>query len=132
MNRVYIKTDIQGRVTAINSDAFLGDSGGWTEIDYGEGDRFYHAQGNYLPKPLITALGICQYKMLSNKVVERTATEISLDVAKMPPPQPSDTERIRALETGIETLKDTVMAQAIKIAAVELKTVPVVEQIPTK
>ena len=58
MYKVFIKTDSQNRVTAINSDAFLTDLTNWTQIDEGEGDAFHHAQGNYLPKSLTTEQGI--------------------------------------------------------------------------
>lgn len=44
---VFAKVDENGVITAINSSAFV-DGIGWTEIDRGEGDRFHHAQGNYL------------------------------------------------------------------------------------
>ena len=45
---VYVCTDDVGHITAINSSAFLTDTAGWTAIDEGCGDRFHHAQGNYL------------------------------------------------------------------------------------
>ena len=88
MYKVYIKTDGIDRITAVNSDAFLPDTDGWTEIDEGEGDAFHHAQGNYLPKPLMTMQGIYQYKLVDGKVVERTAAEIQADIDAIPPPPP--------------------------------------------
>ena len=88
MYKVYIKTDPQNRITAINSDAFLPDVDGWTEIDSGDGDRYHHAQGNYLPKSLMTMQGIYQYKLVSGKAVERTAEEIQADIDAIPPPPP--------------------------------------------
>lgn len=45
--KVLVQTDDAGRVTAINSDAFVSGDG-WTQIDEGEGDRYRHAQNNYL------------------------------------------------------------------------------------
>ena len=53
MNRVYALPDAQGRVTAVDSDANLSDPTGWTQVDQGDGDRYRHAQGNYLPGPLM-------------------------------------------------------------------------------
>ena len=73
MYKVYVKTDPQNRITTINSDAFLSSTDGWTLIDEGEGDRYMHSQGNYLPKPLMTMQGIYQYKLVDGKAVERTA-----------------------------------------------------------
>ena len=85
--KVYIQTN-NGIITAINSDAFLTDTTDWMEIDEGEGDRYMHSQGNYLPKSLTTMQGIYQYKLVSGKAVERTAAEIDADIAKIPPPPP--------------------------------------------
>ena len=44
---VYVQTDEQGRITAVNSSAFVSTDWG-TEIDRGYGDKYHHAQGNYL------------------------------------------------------------------------------------
>lgn len=58
MNKVYAKADEDGRVIAINSDAFLTDTTGWVEIDHGTGDKYHHAQGNYLPGQLMDWRGV--------------------------------------------------------------------------
>ena len=75
--RVYIKTDENNRITAINSEVFISDTTGWTEIDRGDGDRYVHAQGNYLPKPLTDDNGVYRYKYADGAVAERTAEEMS-------------------------------------------------------
>ena len=108
MYKVYVKTDGTGRITAVNSDAFLPDTKDWAQIDEGEGDKFHHAQGNYLPKPLMAMQGIYQYKLVNGEVVERTQKEIDADIAKIPPPPPSAEERIKALETELAALKPKV------------------------
>ena len=77
--RVYIKTDDKNRVTAISSEIFISDTTGWTEIDRGDGDRYVHAQGNYLPKPLTTSEGYYRYKYDNGNVVERSEDEINSD-----------------------------------------------------
>lgn len=69
---VYVKTDENGIITAINSSAFLTDTIGWTEIDEGTGDRYHHAQGHYLDKPLTDDKGIYNYLLLDGKPVLRT------------------------------------------------------------
>ena len=38
--KVYVKTNADGIITAVNSSAFISDSTGWTEIDEGTGDRY--------------------------------------------------------------------------------------------
>ena len=97
MYKVYIKTDGIDRITAVNSDAFLPDTDGWTEIDEGEGDAFHHAQGNYLDKPLMTMQGIYQYKLVEGEIQERTAEEIQADIALIPPPLPTQDEVMEEL-----------------------------------
>ena len=77
--RVFIKTDDKNRVTAVNSEIFIYDTTGWTEIDRGDGDRYVHAQGNYLPKPLTTSEGYYRYKYDNGNVVERSEDEINSD-----------------------------------------------------
>lgn len=77
--KVYIKTDDKNRVTAVNSEIFISDTTGWTEIDRGDGDRYVHAQSNYLPKPLTTSEGYYRYKYDNGNVIERSEDEINLD-----------------------------------------------------
>ena len=75
---VYVKTDEQGRIRAINSSAFVSPDWG-TGIDQGIGDRYHHAQGNYLDKPLYTEDAIPRYKLAEGQVVERTEAELEAD-----------------------------------------------------
>ena len=77
--RVYIKTDHENRVTAVNSEIFISDTTGWTEIDRGDGDRYVHAQGNYFPKTLTTPEGYYRYKYDNGHVIERSEDEINSD-----------------------------------------------------
>ena len=65
--KVFVKVDISGIIAAINSDAFLTDTTGWTLIDEGDSDRYHHAQGNYLPNPLMTEESIYRYKLVKGK-----------------------------------------------------------------
>lgn len=102
---VYIKTDEHGRVIEINSSAFLTDTNGWTEIDCGTGDRYHHAQGNYLDNSLYTDDGIYQYKLVDGAVVERTAEEIAADLAEQPAPGLTPEERIVELEDELAATK---------------------------
>jgi len=94
---VYIKTDTENRIIAINSSAFLFDATGWIEIDQGTGDRYHHAQGNYLDKPITDEYGRHNYRYTNGQVVEIPESE------KPPVPQqePTAMERIEALEAAI-------------------------------
>lgn len=89
---VYARADAQGRIAAVNSDAFLTDTTGWTAVDSGTGDRYHHAQGNYMPGPLRDDRGICRYRLADGKPVERTAEEMDADWAARPSTEATDTE----------------------------------------
>lgn len=76
---VYVKTDSVGRITAVNSEAFIRQTDDWVKIDDGFGDRFHHAQGNYFPDGLYDGRGICRYKLVSGNVVMRSKEEMDRD-----------------------------------------------------
>lgn len=106
---VYAKTDFNGCITAVNSSAFLIDTTGWIAIDEGSGDRYHHAQGNYLDKPLYEDHGIPMYKLENGLAVERTQAEIDADIAALPVPEPQPTvaelqAKVVELETALELL----------------------------
>ena len=73
---VYVKTNSNGYITAVNSSAFLEDTTDWIEIDSGYGDKYHHAQGHYFPKPIMTMGGAYCYKLVDGVVVECTDEEI--------------------------------------------------------
>lgn len=75
---VYVKTDANGHITAVNSSEFLTDTSGWTEIDRGRGDKYHHAQGNYFPLPVVTEGGAYRYKLTDGVPVECSAEEIAV------------------------------------------------------
>lgn len=102
---VYIKTDEENRITAVNSSAFLSDVTGWTEIDSGYGDRYHHAQGNYFDKPIMDDRGIYRYKLVDGAPVERTQEEMDADYVP-PVHAPSDKERIAALEEALTAIEE--------------------------
>ena len=73
--KVYVKTNADGIITAVNSSAFLSDVTGWTEIDKGVGDKYHHAQNNYLSAGLSDENGIFNYKLVNGKPMLRIAEE---------------------------------------------------------
>lgn len=85
---VYILTDEFNRITGINSSAFLHNTQGWMLIDQGRGDRYAHAQGNYLPRPIMDDRGIYRYKLVDGLATERTQEEMDADYTL--PEQPED------------------------------------------
>lgn len=105
---VYVKVDEFNRITAIDSSAFLSDTTGWLEIDSGYGYKYHHAQGNYFDKPLCDERGICRYKLVDGKPVERTQEEMDADYVE-PDPKPSTDERVAQLEAQNETLLECLL-----------------------
>ena len=104
--KVLVQTDEAGRVTAINSDAFVSGDG-WTQIDEGEGDRYRHAQNNYLLKPLTDERGVYRYKLVDGLVAQRTQAEMDAEFDALPAPEPTAEEKERTLlKAQIQALSD--------------------------
>ena len=75
---VYVQTNRNSCITAINSSAFVSPDWG-VEIDRGFGDKYHHAQNSYFPKGLYTDDGIPYYKLQDGQAVERTTEELNAD-----------------------------------------------------
>lgn len=99
--KVYIKADSNNNVTAVNSSIFLTNLTGWIYIDEGYGDKYAHAQGNYFDKPIMTDDGIYRYKYVDNAVAEKTDEEIAGEIEQLPEPEPTENERLTALENAM-------------------------------
>lgn len=80
---VYVKLDSENRIISVNSSAFLTDATDWIRVDEGLGDRFHHAQGNYLEKGLMDENGCYNYKYVDG-VVERTVDEKTAEINARP------------------------------------------------
>lgn len=107
---VYVKPDEAGRITAINSSAFLSDTDGWVKIDHGVSDKFHHAQGNYFPKPIMDERGIYRYKLVDGEAVERTQEGMDADYT---PPEvvPTQLDRIEAQALYTALMTDTILEE---------------------
>ena len=103
MNKVYAKADEDGRVIAINSDAFITGTNGWVEIDRGTGDKYHHAQGNYLPGPLMDWRGVYSNKLAGGEVVESSKEEMEADY-NTTEQRPTTEQRVDALETTTDDI----------------------------
>lgn len=104
---VYVKTLENGYISAVNSSAFLIDIDGWINVDEGSGDKYYHAQGNYFPKPIYTELGAYRYKFVNGVVQELSEAEIAeqeaVIIAAITPPQSMEA-RVAELEEALAML----------------------------
>ena len=101
--KVLVLVDSAGCLVDSNSSAFVQDATGWVEIDSGYGDRYHHAQGNYLDKPLTDERGVYRYKLVDGKPIERTQEEMDADYT--PPEQrPTTEQRVDALETTTDDI----------------------------
>ena len=101
--KVYIRVDDAGCVTAIQSDAFLHDTEGWQLLDEGMGDRFHHAQNNYLPLPLTDDRGAYRYRLDGGVLVQRTEADMALDDVVVEQPVSME-NRVRQLEEALDLL----------------------------
>lgn len=109
--RVYALVNSNGQVISINSDAFLTDgSTGWVKIDEGTGDRYHHAQNNYMGKPLWCEGGPARYKYVDGEIVERSQEEIDEEIASFPEPE----------ETNEDLLMETAADHEYRICLLEL------------
>lgn len=106
MYKVYIKITDTGLISAIESASNHGVPVNGMQIDEGDGDRYMHAQGNYLPKPLMDEQGRYRYKLVDGKVVERTPEELASDPAPTPIPDQAQVNAANidylAMMTGVE------------------------------
>ena len=77
MVRVYINKDSENNITSINSEIFLSEEEmlTMTEIDKGQGDKYAHAQGQYLERGLVDEYGRYNYKYVEGKVIEVAETD---------------------------------------------------------
>lgn len=96
MARVYINKDSENNITSINSNIFLSEEemSKMTEIDKGQGDKYAHAQGQYLEKGLVDEHGRYNYKFVNGKVVE--VAEADKPTIEEPKAEPTEQEKINA------------------------------------
>lgn len=107
---VYVKPNSNGYITAVNSSAFLTDITEWVEIDFGYGDKYHHAQGNYFTKPIFTDGGAYCYKLVNNKPVECERAEIvEQEEANKSSSAPSQLDIIEAQVTYTAMMTDTLL-----------------------
>jgi hypothetical protein len=94
-HKVYVSLQ-DGYITSINSDIFLSqeEMSIMTEIDQGKGDKYAHAQGQYLEKELVDEHGRYNYKYVEGKVIE--VAEGDKPTIEEPKSVPTEQDKINA------------------------------------
>ena len=93
--KVYVSLS-NGYITSINSDIFLSqeEMSTMTEIDKGQGDKYAHAQSQYLEKGLVDEYGRYNYKYAEGKVIE--VAEADKPTIEEPKAIPTEQDKINA------------------------------------
>ncbi|WP_337618884.1 hypothetical protein [Holdemanella sp.] len=93
--KVYVSLQ-DGYITSINSEIFLSqeEMSTMTEIDKGQGDKYAHAQSQYLDKELVDEHGRYNYKFVEGKVIE--VAEAEKPTIEEPKAVPTKQDKINA------------------------------------
>lgn len=93
--KVYVSLQ-DGYITSINSEIFLSQEEiqTMTEIDKGQGDKYAHAQSQYLDKELVDEYGRYNYKFVEGKVIE--VAEEDKPKIEEPKAVPTEQDKINA------------------------------------
>ena len=109
--KVYVSLQ-DGYITSINSEIFLSEEemSTMTEIDRGQGDRYAHAQSQYLEKELVDEQGRYNYKFVENKVVE--VAEEDKPTIEEPEQQATAQDKIEAQVMYTAMMTDTLLEES--------------------
>ena len=112
MARVYINKDSVNNITSINSEIFLSEEemSTMTEIDQGQGDKYAHAQGQFLEKGLVDEHGRYNYKYVEGKVVE--VAEADKPTIEEPEQQATTHDNIEAQVMYTAMMTDTLLEES--------------------
>lgn len=113
MNEYKVYVSLQdGYITSINSEIFLSEEEiqTMTEIDKGQGDKYAHAQGQYLEKELVDKYGRYNYKYVEGKVIE--VAEAEKPTIKEPEQQATAQDRIEAQVMYTAMMTDTLLEES--------------------
>lgn len=109
--KVYVSLQ-DGYITSINSEIFLSEEEIQTmaEIDKGQGDKYAHAQSQYLEKGLVDEQGRYNYKFVKNKVVE--VAEKDKPTIEEPEQQATAQDKIEAQVMYTAMMTDTLLEES--------------------
>lgn len=108
--KVYVSLQ-DGYITSINSEIFLSqeEMSTMTEIDQGQGDKYAHAQSQYLEKGLVDEKDRYNYKFVEGKVVE--VAEEEKPTIKEPEQQATAQDKIEAQVMYTAMMTDTLLEE---------------------
>ena len=109
--KVYVSLQ-DGYITSINSEIFLTQEkiSTMTEIDRGQGDKYAHAQSQYLEKELVDEHGRYNYKFVEGKVVE--VSEGDKPTIEEPEQQATAQDKIEAQVMYTAMMTDTLLEES--------------------
>lgn len=109
--KVYVSLQ-DGYISSINSEIFLSqeEMDSMTEIDKGQGDKYAHAQSQYLEKELVDEHGRYNYKYVEGKVVE--IAEAEKPTVKEPEQQATAQDKIEAQVMYTAMMTDTLLEES--------------------
>lgn len=113
MNEYKVYVSLQdGYITSINSEIFLTEEeiSTMTEIDKGEGDKYAHAQSQYLEKGLVDDYGRYNYKLVDGKVID--VAEAEKPTIKEPEQQATEQDKIEAQVMYTALMTDTLLEES--------------------
>lgn len=109
--KVYVSLS-DGYITSINSEIFLSQDEiqTMTEIDKGQGDKYAHAQSQYLEKGLVDEHGRYNYKYVEGKVI--VVAEAEKPTIKEPEQQATAQDKIEAQVMYTAMMTDTLLEES--------------------
>lgn len=109
--KVYVSLQ-DGYITSINSEIFLiqDEIQTMTLIDQGQGDKYAHAQSQYLEKGLVDEQGRYNYKFVAGKVVE--VAEGEKPTIEEPEQQATAQDKIEAQVMYTAMMTDTLLEES--------------------
>lgn len=109
--KVYVSLQ-DGYIASINSEIFLSqeEMDSMTEIDKGQGDKYAHAQSQYLQKELVDEHGRFNYKFVEGKVVE--VAKADKPTIEEPEQQATTQDKIEAQVMYTAMMTDTLLEES--------------------
>lgn len=126
---VYVKLDSNNVVKEIQSSIFLDNTEGWTKIDSGYGDKYSHAQSQYLDNGVFDNNGKYNYKFEDGELILLTDEEKATLFPNQPAPMSIEESLVKELAKmklsqmtmtkQLKTSNDTITTLQEKIATLE-------------